>query len=43
MNGEPFATARIRPIDNYSGKIERVAITKQGLGYGIQLEAIEEI
>ncbi|HCG74234.1 GNAT family N-acetyltransferase [Staphylococcus caprae] len=46
VNGEPFATARIRPIDNYSGKIERVAITKEnrGLGYGIQLmEAIEEI
>ena len=43
---ENLFTARIRPIDNYSGKlnVSRLQKENRGLGYGIQLmEAIEEI
>lgn len=46
FKGEPFATARIRPLNDTLGKIERVAITKdqRGLGYGKKLmQAIETI
>lgn len=45
-DGDPFATARIRPIKEKLGKVERVAIIKEhrGLGYGkLLMNSIEEL
>ena len=45
-DGDPFATARFRPLNTKLGKVERVAITKEnrGLGYSkLLMKSIEEI
>ena len=41
----PFATARIRSINNYTGKVERLAVLKRyrGLNYGQNLMKTIEI